>query len=473
MAHCGRCGTEIASGARFCTSCGEPVAQVSSAGGAQGGDVAFPTSMGRRSRLPLVLLTGVLTLALALGAWWFIGRNLEKPGPGSVAASSGAGAPATPCLAAPANTTVEGTGTPLGRAATSGGAGTTQSTVVSIGVVAPLSGSLASLGAQILSGAQAAVDDANANEIVSGASFTLVPFDDEARGERGAAIGVEASSSEVVGLVGPLNSSVALELVPRAPELPIISPSTSNPRLTRGEEPGAPKRPSANYFRTVGHDGEQALAAARHLCNVTGASAVATVADEKTYGSGLVRDFTAAFTGLGGRITTAEQVSDATSDFGAIASKVVSSQADAVYFGGEYPQGQPLIAALRGAGFTGPVMSGDGMYDPKAGASEGDMATSLVVAPELVPALDQRLTDSYEASSYDAAAALILAYKAAGVPNARRADVLRALPKVSFAGVTGPVSFNSFGDRVSVSVTVATQRGSEWVPTSVLRVNAP
>ena len=63
--------------------------------------------------------------------------------------------------------------------------------------------------------------------------------------------------------------------------------------------------------------------------------------------------------------------------------------------------------------------------------------------------------------AYDATAALILAIRSAG-PDASRAAVRDALQAVSFAGLTGPVSFDTFGDRAVVDATVHTFRGGTW-----------
>ena len=55
-------------------------------------------------------------------------------------------------------------------------------------------------------------------------------------------------------------------------------------------------------------------------------------------------------------------------------SKVAPSSPQAVYYGGEYPQGGPLSQQMKSAGLNVPLMGGDGIYDPKyiqlAGATQ-------------------------------------------------------------------------------------------------------
>jgi branched-chain amino acid transport system substrate-binding protein len=121
---------------------------------------------------------------------------------------------------------------------------------------------------------------------------------------------------------------------------------------------------------------------------------------------------------------------------------------------------------MKAAGLNVPLMGGDGIYDPTfiqlAGATaNGDLATSVGEPTESTEAGKKFLAD-YEAAafaepaaayggySYDAAKAIIEGLKVAlkdaeDVKSARQA-IVDAVGKVDFAGVTGQVGFDEFGD---------------------------
>src|SRR5207302_2174104 len=97
------------------------------------------------------------------------------------------------------------------------------------------------------------------------------------------------------------------------------------------------------------------------------------VDDTSDYGVGLSKLFKAEVPKAGGHIAgtdSAPQTSTcvpgatgSTSQYGSEASKVKSSGADAVFYAGYDCDFALLAKALRNAGYTGQMMSGDGSYD--------------------------------------------------------------------------------------------------------------
>lgn len=127
-------------------------------------------------------------------------------------------------------------------------------------------------------------------------------------------------------------------------------------------------------------------------------------------------------------------------------------------------------------------MGGDGIYDPKyidLGGRPGDLATS-VGAPIESLASGKSFIDAYKAASYnepygayggyayDAANAVIKALSTtlpgAESVQAARKDIVDALGKVSFGGVTGKVSFDEYGDATNKTLTVyKVSPAKKWV----------
>jgi branched-chain amino acid transport system substrate-binding protein len=368
----------------------------------------------------------------------------------------------------------------------SAGSGTT----VVIGVDAPLSGDLSALGLGIKNSVDLAVKQANAKNYVPGVKFEIKALDDQAQASSGQqnATSLVADKS-VLGVVGPLNSSVAqsMQKVFDQANLTEISPANTNPALSQGDNwaSGQKTRPFKSYFRTATTDAIQGPFAAQYLYNKAKKTKVFVVDDKKTYGAGLAGTFTQEFKKLNGTIVGTDHVNPDDRDFSAIATKIKNSGAQAVYYGGEYPAAAPLSQQLKKAGANIPLMGGDGMYSAEFiklnKNAAGDLATSVGYPVEQLPSAKEFVAnykaagykddfEAYGGYSYDSAWAIIEAVKAvvAGnggkLPDDARAKVVEAVGKVSFDGVTGKVSFDEYGDTTNKQLTVYKVDGGAWAP---------
>lgn len=367
-------------------------------------------------------------------------------------------------------------------AQTSGTAGAKK--VATIGVIAPLSGGLSAMGNGIRNSVELAVRQANETNAVPGWEFEFVAEDDQGQPDpgRNAATKLVADKS-VVGVVGPLNSSVgqAMQPVFESAGVALISPANTNPSLTRGADLANPVRPYKTYFRTCTTDDVQGPFAAKYLLD-EGVRQVATIHDKKTYGQGLVAAFTDAFTQGGGSIVAAETINPADKDFSAVIAKVKAASPALVYYGGEFPEAAPLSQQMKAAGLGVPLMGGDGIFDPNfidlAGAgSANDLATTVGAPAEALPAAGAFVA-AYEAAgfsggygaygiqAYDAANALIEALKVsledATDAESARAATVTALGSVDFAGASGRVAFDEFGDNKTRTLTVFRVADGAW-----------
>jgi ABC-type branched-subunit amino acid transport system substrate-binding protein len=375
---------------------------------------------------------------------------------------------------------------PRGGAAGSG-SGASSVTVV-IGVDAPLSGGLSSMGVGIRNSADLAARTANETRHVPGVNFEIKALDDGAVPAKGAPNAARFVSDEkVLGVVGPLNSGVARTLVPplaRA-DMVNVSPGNTDPELTMGPDwaAGTKSRPHSTYFRTVATDVDQGPFAARYLHGEAKKTKLYVVDDASTHGAALTSGFTAEFTKLGGTVVGTEHVDPAERAFAGLAERVRSSGADAVYFGGYYDTAAPLSQQLKQAGVNVPLMGGDGLFDqqyltvnPKA---EGDLATNIgVPAEESAAGQDflarygkagyREAAGWYGPYAYDATWTLIEAVKAVvtanggTLPRNARAKLPQAVARLAFDGVTGRVAFDGNGDTVNRRLTVYAVDDGSW-----------
>lgn len=363
--------------------------------------------------------------------------------------------------------------------------GDTQTVV--IGVDAPITGDLSALGLGIKNSADLAAKTANKEKTVPGIKFEVKPLDDQAQpsvGQQNAQKFIDDDT--VVGVVGPLNSGVSQSMQKPLNDASLtqVSPANTGTELTQGEnwKTGDKKRPYKTYFRTATTDQIQGAFAAKYLFNNAKIKQVYLIDDQKPYGAGLAASFKATFTTLGGKIVGTDHVNPDDRDFNAVVTKVKKSGAKAVYYGGEYPAGAPLSQQLKDS-VQIPLMGGDGMYSADFiklnKKAQGDIATSVGKPVEELDSAKKFIADyktagykdAYEAyggGTYDATWAIIEAVKLAvsenngKLPDSPRAKVLDAMSKVKFDGVTGPVSFDEYGDTTNTMMTAYQVDGGKW-----------
>ncbi len=367
----------------------------------------------------------------------------------------------------------------------SSGGGDTQTVV--IGVDAPLTGDLSALGLGIKNSADLAVKTANKDKTVPGVKFELQALDDQAQpsvGQQNAQKFI--GNKDLLGVVGPLNSGVSQSMQKPLNDATLtqVSPANTGTELTQGNnwKTGDKKRPFKTYFRTATTDAIQGAFAAKYLFDNAKVKDVYLIDDQKPYGAGLAASFKTTFTELGGKIVGTDHINPDDRDFNSVVTKVKRSGAKAVYYGGEYPAGAPLSQQLKDS-VQIPLMGGDGMYSADFISlnkkAEGDIATSVGKPVEELDSAKKFIADyktagykdAYEAyggGTYDATWSIIEAVKAVvadndgKLPDDARAKVLDAMSKVKFDGVTGPVSFDEYGDTTNTMMTAYQVTSGKW-----------
>jgi branched-chain amino acid transport system substrate-binding protein len=341
------------------------------------------------------------------------------------------------------------------------GGGSNTLPVVKVGVIAPLQAGLTDFGKGIRNSVQLAVDQANASGRFS-VRFAVDARDDSSTPSVGQAAAQSlAADPSVIGVVGTYNSGVATVVQPVLSNAGIvmISPGNTNPSLTLGPDTSNPVRPFSNYFRLVVPDSIQGSELGDYAYNVLNVRKVAVVSEDKAVSLALVDAFTSKFTSLGGSVAIRSVFPDGTSDYTSVISDVSKTSPELVVFGGEYATAAPFRAQATTQGLTVPLMGSDGIKDQAyitaaGAASNGDYASSVGAPLANQPGGSQFLS-AYQAAgfseppsdfgpyAFDAAALIIGAVQRRGFD---RAGVVAEIQAANATGVTGPLSFDSFGD---------------------------
>jgi branched-chain amino acid transport system substrate-binding protein len=336
---------------------------------------------------------------------------------------------------------------------------------------------------------QNAVDLAVQQNASLGNGYTLSAINvDEANGFMDQAVGTLAANDQTMGIVGPLDSSDALAMLPgiEASGLTTISPSATLPGLTQSDQASTegldfatlhPTGKPVAFFRLPETDNAAGKAAADLALSASApglaAHAVFLVDDGTASGKAEVAAFKSELGAKRG--TVAGQASMTLGTQGnvqSIVSAIVEAYPDLVFFGGSIDVGTQLRSTLSLSGApqmviltVGPI--GD---DPTWGAAVGVTAAAAYTTA-LLPARDlSKLPNSKEfltayhtafpgaasslpqsALAYDAAMDEISAIKSlisAGKP-VTRAGVLAAVTSAHYPGITGTIAFDKNGDNTS------------------------
>jgi branched-chain amino acid transport system substrate-binding protein len=328
-----------------------------------------------------------------------------------------------------------------------------------IGFQGPLSGGVADLGINERNAVQLAIEQANAKKTLP-YTIKFVQADDQggADGSPPAARKLTGDSS-VIAVVGPSFSgaSNAAGKIYQGAGLLMATPSATLPDLTT--------HGFATFYRGIADDNSQGPPDADYLVKVAKKTKIFLIDDTTDYGKGLSKSFKAELTKAGGNIAGADSApqtsgcvqgaTGSTSQYPSEASKVKSSGADAVFYAGYDCDFALLSKALKNAGYTGQLMSGDGSksetYRKNSGsAGEGALLScqcsdiaSNPKGKDFVSAYTAKFgvaPGTYSAEAYDVTNAIISVLKGLG-SNPTRSAVVKGYAAVDFQGLTKEIKF--------------------------------
>jgi branched-chain amino acid transport system substrate-binding protein len=353
------------------------------------------------------------------------------------------------------------TSSAAGGSSSSSSAGGGTKPTVEIGVQGPLSGDNQALGLNIDWGVKLAVQQANAKGDLP---FTLVvkESDDQGAQDKGAdAANLLIQEKGVVGVVGPAFSgpTAASGALYTAANLVAVSPSATRPSLTSSGY--------KTFYRVVANDSVQGPAAADYMAKVLKAKKVYVVDDKSQYGTGLSTAIVAQLKKDSVEVST-DSAPAKTQDYSQVASKVASSGAEALYYAGYYSDAGVFAKALKTAGFTGKMISGDGSKDPNFITTSGPDAAEgwQFTCPCLDAGKDPKFADfataykklsnadpgTYSIEGYDAANTIISVLKTLNTATPTRQQVADGVAKVDYQGLSKEIKFTANGDISGTSI---------------------
>jgi branched-chain amino acid transport system substrate-binding protein len=336
--------------------------------------------------------------------------------------------------------------------------------VIKIGVYGDTSGATSSFGQSTRNGIELAFEEINAAGGVNGKKLEMVFADDQGTPEKAKTVIQKLiSQDKVVAVLGEVASSNSLAAAPVAQEakIPMITPSSTNPKVTE----------VGDYISRVCFiDPFQGSVMAKFAANTLGAKTAAILGDNSSdYSKGLTQFFEQEFTKLGGRVITKQTYAQRDQDFKAQLTQMRDQKPDVIYIPGYYGEVGIIAKQARELGMNQPLLGGDGWDSPELWKLGGAALNPAYIsnhysadnpAPEIqnfVKAYQAKFNvapDSLAALAYDSAKVLADAIKrAGGTDSAKLKDAINSTK--DFKGVTGTITLDSNRNAVKSAVVLS------------------
>jgi branched-chain amino acid transport system substrate-binding protein len=230
---------------------------------------------------------------------------------------------------------------------------------IPVGFYAALTGSEAAFGQATQQGVRLAVEEINASGGVLGKKIRLITEDDQGRAEEAASVVTKLITSDnVIALVGENSSNQSLAAAPiaQSAKVPMISPSSTNPNVTK----------KGDYiFRVCFTDPYQGKALATFVRNSLKLTNAAILRDNKNdYSVGLAEVFRNQFTAMGGKIVAEQSYAGGDTDFRPQLTSIRAAKPDVLFIPGFYTEVGQIAIQARDLGITQPMVGGDGWDSP-------------------------------------------------------------------------------------------------------------
>lgn len=338
-----------------------------------------------------------------------------------------------------------------------------------IGHYGSLTGSEATFGKSTSNGVRMAIKEFNAAGGLNGRMVELKEYDTKGDAkEAGAVVTRLCTSDKVTAVLGEVASGLSLAGAPVCQQygVPMISPSSTNPRVTKVGD---------MIFRVCFIDPFQGSVCAKFASENKKATKVAMLYDQAApYSTGLADEFKKAFKKMGGAITTEQTYTAGDSDFSAQLTSIRATNPDMIFVPGYYTDVANIAIQTRKLGMTMPLLGGDGWDSAKlteigGQAIEGSYYSNHYAQDDKSATVQDFISrfkaefggqtpDGLAALGYDAANLLFDAMKRSKSLGGKDLAAAIAASK-DFKGVTGTITIDKDRNAVKPAVMLEIKKG--------------
>lgn len=324
---------------------------------------------------------------------------------------------------------------------------------IKIAVAGPFTGALTQYGTMVKEGVDTAIEQINAAGGVLGKQLEAVTIDDGCEPKQGPVVANRVVNDEIHYVVGHVCSgaTIAATNIYNNEGVVMVTPSATSPAVTDGK----------NYdmiFRTIGRDDQQGPAAAKFIIEKIKPKLVAVLHDKQSYGQGIASAVKDELEKAGVKVAMFEGINAGDSDYSAVITKLKSSGADFVYYGGYHPEMGLLLRQGAEQGLEAKFMGPEGVGNPDINAIAGGSVEGMLVTlpadftkdpsnAAIVKAFTDKKRDpsgAFQLTAYSATKAIAEGIKGAGEDDPIK--VAKYLHANSVATPIGEISWNKQGD---------------------------
>ena len=347
---------------------------------------------------------------------------------------------------------------------------------IRIGEYGSLTGAQATFGTSTDNGIKLAVDEINGAGGINGKTLKLTAYDDQGDPAEAAVVVTKLITQDQVQVVlGEVASSLSLAAAPicQQNKIPMISPSSTNPKVTQVGD---------YVFRVCFIDPFQGQVMSDFAMNNLKAQTAAILRDQKSdYSMGLADFFVKRFKEKGGTIVSDQSYVAGDVDFKSQLTNIRGQKPDVIFVPGYYGEVGLIAKQARELGVKVALLGGDGWDSSKlyeiGGAALDGCYFSSHYSPESTDPKVQDFVKKYQTKYGQVPDALAtLGYDSMGVlaaalKNAKslsEADIRDAIAATkAYTGVTGSISLDANRDAVKPAVVLKIENSKASYVTTV------
>ena len=346
-----------------------------------------------------------------------------------------------------------------------------ETTIVKIGGLAPLTGSLAIYGVTTTNGAELAVKEINANGGINGKQIDYIVLDTKGDATESVMAYNKLVDDKVAAVIGDITSkpTVAVAEIAAQDNMPMITPTGTQVDITEA---------GPNVFRVCFTNPYQGTVLATLAKERFGAQTAGILVNNSSdYSDGIAKAFTEQAEKLGINITVKEGYADGDRDFRAQLTKIATVNPDVLLIPEYYEQASLIAAQAREMGVKSIFVGSDGwdgisktLDETAYKVIENSYFTNHFSMQDESPKIQNFIKaykDTYKedpsafsALGYDAVYMMKEAIEKAG--STEKQAIVDALKGIEYDGITGYLTFDENNNPVK-AVTILKIQNGEYV----------
>lgn len=345
---------------------------------------------------------------------------------------------------------------------------------LTIAVVGPLTGPLATIGDQFKQGAQAAADAINAKGGVLGRHIKLQLEDDQCDPKQAVSVANRVAASGIKFIDGHACSgaSIPASAVYAENGAVMMSPASSNPAMTDD----AVAKGWTSIMRLYTRDDAQGAFIGPWIAKEYAGQKVAILHDKTAYGHGIAEAVRTSMHAGGFNEEVFEGINAGEKDFNALVTKLKDSKIDVVYFGGYHPEAALILRQAAEQGYKFQLIMPDSIASPEFWQVAGDAGEGTLFVfpsdpqakPEAKDAVEKIQAGGFKPEGFTLFSYAVIQAFAQGIERAGSDDSAKVVEALKTGKpidtVVGSISFDEKGDMTGASYDINRWSKGSYAP---------